>query len=74
MSINNFYNIAQFDFSTLFSVLIHFLISWYIFYSFIAVQLLPETVSLLKFRLKKLKNSLNLDFSCTQYFLNSSLK
>ena len=66
--------IAQFDFSALLSVLITFLISWYIFYSFIALKLLPEVVTILKFRFKKLKNSLTLNLDYVQFFLSPLFK
>ena len=54
----------QLDFSTLSSVLFNSLVIAIIYYSFIALQLLPDIITVLKFRSKKLfkKNSLNLNF------------
>ena len=54
----------QFDFSTLSVVLFSSIISVSFYYSFLALNLLPEVISNLKFRIKKLykKNALNLNF------------
>ena len=54
----------QFDFSTLSVVLFSSLISAAVYYSFIALRLLPEIITVLKFRTKKLfkENSLSLNF------------
>jgi hypothetical protein len=46
--------IPQFDFSTLSIVLFSSLLSAAVYYAFIALQLLPEVISTLKFRVKKL--------------------
>jgi hypothetical protein len=54
----------QFDFSTLLVVLFSSLISVGFYYSFIALNLLPEIICNLKFRIKKIykKNNFNLSF------------
>ena len=67
ISLNNF--MAQFDFSTLFSVITVFFVTCFFFYSSVSLKLLPEIIYVLKFRAKKLKNSLFLDVNFTQYFL-----
>lgn len=53
----------QFDFSTLSVVLFSSLMSAIVYYAFIALRLLPEIITVLKFRTKKLfkENSLNLN-------------
>ena len=53
----------QFDFSTLSVVLFSSLLSAALYYAYISLQLLPEVISILKFRVKKLskENSLGLD-------------
>ena len=53
--------IPQFDFATLSVVLFSSLLSALVYYAFISLQLLPEVVTTLKFRVKKLlqENSLN---------------
>ena len=53
----------QFDFSTLSVVLFSSLLSAALYYAYISLQLLPEVISILKFRVKKLskENSLNLN-------------
>jgi hypothetical protein len=55
--------IPQLDFSTLSTVLFSSLVSAILYYSFIALRLLPDVITVLKFRAKKLfkENSLNLD-------------
>ena len=55
--------IPQLDFSTLSTVLFSSLVSAVLYYSFIALRLLPDVITVLKFRAKKLfkENSLNLD-------------
>jgi hypothetical protein len=54
----------QFDFSSLSVVLFSSLISVGFYYSFLALNLLPEIILNIKFRIKKLykKNVLNLNF------------
>ena len=58
-----FFSIPQLDFSTLSTVLFSSLIIGVVYYSFIALQLLPDIITVLKFRAKKLfkENSLNLN-------------
>jgi hypothetical protein len=60
-----FFNIyiPQFDFSTLSTVLFSSLVSASVYYAFVALQLLPEVITTLKFRVKKLfkENSLSLN-------------
>lgn len=53
----------QFDFSTLSVVLFSSVLSAAVYYAFIAVRLLPDVITVLKFRTKKLfkENSLSLD-------------
>nr|BBC77516.1 ATP synthase F0 subunit 8 [Nitzschia sp. PL3-2]BBC77622.1 ATP synthase F0 subunit 8 [Nitzschia sp. PL1-4]BBC77727.1 ATP synthase F0 subunit 8 [Nitzschia sp. NIES-3576] len=53
----------QFDFSTLSVVLFSSLVSAAVYYAFIALRLLPEIITVLKFRTKKLvkDNSLSLN-------------
>lgn len=53
----------QFDFSTLSVVLFSSLLSAVVYYAFIALRLLPDIITVLKFRTKKLfkENSLNLN-------------
>ena len=53
----------QLDFSTLSSVLFNSLLIATIYYSFVALQLLPDIITVFKFRYKKLlkKNLLSLD-------------
>jgi len=53
----------QLDFSTLSSVLFNSLVIAIVYYSFIALQLLPDIITVLKFRSKRLfkENSLNLN-------------
>ena len=53
----------QLDFSTLSSVLFNSLVIAVVYYSFIALQLLPDVITVLKFRSKRLfkENSLNLN-------------
>lgn len=53
----------QFDFSTLSVVLFSSLLSTAVYYSFIALRLLPDLITVLKFRTKKLfkENSSNLN-------------
>ena len=55
--------IPQFDFSTLSLVLFSSLLSAVVYYAFIALRLLPDIITVLKFRTKKLfkENSLNLN-------------
>jgi len=55
--------VPQFDFSTLSVVLFSSLMSAIVYYIFIALRLLPEIITVLKFRTKKLfkENSLNLN-------------
>ena len=55
--------IPQLDFSTLSTVLFSSLVSVVLYYSFVALRLLPDVITVLKFRAKKLvkENSLNLD-------------
>ena len=55
--------IPQLDFSTLSTVLFSSLVSAVLYYSFVALRLLPDVITVLKFRAKKLfkENSLNLD-------------
>ena len=55
--------IPQLDFSTLSTVLFSSLVSAILYYSFIALQLLPDVITVLKFRSKRLfkENSLNLN-------------
>jgi len=55
--------IPQLDFSTLSTVLFSSLVSAVLYYSFIALRLLPDVITVLKFRAKKLfkENSVNLD-------------
>ncbi len=55
--------IPQFDFSTLSIVLFSSLLSAALYYAFISLRLLPEIITVLKFRTKKLfkENSLNLN-------------
>merc|ERR1712238_455454 len=57
------HGIPQLDFSTLSTVLFSSLIIGVVYYSFIALQLLPDIITVLKFRAKKLfkENSLNLN-------------
>jgi hypothetical protein len=57
------FKIPQLDFSTLSTVLFSSLVSAVLYYSFIALQLLPDVITVLKFRTKKLfkENSLNLN-------------
>ena len=57
------FKIPQLDFSTLSTVLFSSLIIGVVYYSFIALQLLPDIITVLKFRAKKLfkENSLNLN-------------
>ena len=47
----------QFDFSTLSIILFSSLISAVIYYAFISLQLLPEVITIFKFRVKKLLKS-----------------
>ena len=56
------FSIPQFDFSTLSIVLFSSLISAFAYYSFLALKLLPEIITILKFRTKKLfkENSFDL--------------
>ena len=56
-------NIPQFDFSTLSIVLFSSVLSAILYYAFISLRLLPEIITVLKFRTKKLfkENSLNLN-------------
>lgn len=53
----------QLDFTTLSTVLFSSLISAVVYYSFISLRLLPDVLTVLKFRTKKLskENSLNLN-------------
>ena len=53
----------QFDFSTLSVVLFSSILSAVLYYAFISLRLLPEIITVLKFRTKKLfkTNSLTLD-------------
>jgi hypothetical protein len=53
----------QLDFTTLSTVLFSSLVSAVVYYSFIALRLLPDVLTVLKFRTKKLakENSLNLN-------------
>ena len=53
----------QFDFSTLSVVLFSSVLSAAVYYAFIALRLLPDVITVLKFRTKKLfkENSLSLD-------------
>nr|AEP20684.1 ATPase subunit 8 [Durinskia baltica diatom endosymbiont] len=53
----------QFDFSTLSVVLFSSVLSAAVYYAFIALRLLPDIITVLKFRTKKLfkENSLSLD-------------
>nr|QYB22971.1 ATPase subunit 8 [Cylindrotheca closterium] len=53
----------QFDFTTLSVVLFSSLLSAVLYYAFISLRLLPEIITVLKFRTKKLfkENSLNLN-------------
>ena len=55
--------IPQFDFTTLSVVLFSSLLSAVLYYVFISLRLLPEIITVLKFRTKKLfkENSLNLN-------------
>jgi hypothetical protein len=55
--------IPQLDFTTLSTVLFSSLISAFVYYSFIALRLLPDILTVLKFRTKKLfkEDSLNLN-------------
>ena len=55
--------IPQLDFSTLSTVLFSSLVSAALYYSFIALRLLPDVITVLKFRAKKLfkENLVNLD-------------
>ena len=55
--------IPQLDFSTLSTVLFSSLVSAFLYYAFIALRLLPDVITVLKFRAKKLfkENSLDLD-------------
>ena len=55
--------IPQFDFTTLSVVLFSSLLSAVLYYAFISLRLLPEIITVLKFRTKKLfkENSLNLN-------------
>ena len=46
--------IPQFDFSTLSTVLFSSVISAGVYYSFIALRLLPDVITTLKFRVKKI--------------------
>tara|TARA_B110000003_G_scaffold259160_1_gene278888 strand:- start:486 stop:749 length:264 start_codon:yes stop_codon:yes gene_type:complete len=59
----NFFKMPQLDFSTLSSVLFNSLVIAVVYYSFIALQLLPDVITVLKFRSKRLfkENSLNLN-------------
>ena len=56
--------IPQFDFSTLSIVLFSSVVSASLYYAFLALEILPEVITVLKFRTKKLlkKNSLDLNF------------
>ena len=53
----------QFDFSTLSVVLFSSVLSAAVYYAFVALRLLPDIITVLKFRTKKLfkENSLSLD-------------
>jgi hypothetical protein len=53
----------QFDFSTLSVVLFSSVLSAAVYYAFVALRLLPDIITILKFRTKKLfkENSLSLD-------------
>lgn len=53
----------QFDFSTLSVVLFSSVLSAAVYYAFVALRLLPDVITVLKFRTKKLfkENSLSLD-------------
>jgi hypothetical protein len=53
----------QLDFTTISTVLFSSLISAVVYYSFISLRLLPDVLTVLKFRTKKLskENSLNLN-------------
>lgn len=55
--------IPQFDFTTLSVVLFSSLLSAVLYYAFISLRLLPEIITVLKFRTKKLfkENSLSLN-------------
>ena len=57
------FSIPQFDFATLSVVLFSSILSGVLYYAYISLQLLPEVISVLKFRVKKLskENSLNLN-------------
>lgn len=57
------FKIPQLDFSTLSTVLFSLLVMSILYYSFIALQLLPDVITVLKFRAKKLlkENSLDLN-------------
>ena len=57
-------DIPQFDFSTLSIVLFSSVISASLYYAFLALKILPEVITVLKFRTKKLfkKNSSDLNF------------
>ena len=59
----SFFEIPQLDFSTLSTVLFSSLVTAIVYYSFIALRLLPDVITVLKFRAKKLfkENSLNLN-------------
>ena len=55
--------IPQFDFATLSVVLFSSLLSALIYYAFISLQLLPEIITVLKFRVKKLSQEDSLSFN-----------
>ena len=54
----------QFDFSTLSIVLFSSLLSASLYYAFLVLKILPEIITVLKFRTKKLfkENAFNLNF------------
>lgn len=61
--ITHLQQIPQFDFSTLSIVLFSTLLSAVLYYAYISLRLLPEIITVLKFRTKKLfkENSLSLN-------------
>lgn len=63
IQLEEFKLIPQFDFSTLSLVLFSSLVSAAVYYAFIALRLLPDIITVLKFRTKKLfkENALNLN-------------
>ena len=63
LALRVFNSIPQFDFSTLSIVLFSSLISAVFYYAFLVLKILPEVITVLKFRTKKLfkKNALNLN-------------